>query len=113
MDRLVWRRIRSQEASIESPIALKNTVQNGSLHEPSNLICQGIENFCSRNEIAFGPDAEFLRSGRAVLYRHGHFRTSGTWKAVVLKPINSGPLVSAQRLGTFQISLHQLADHLI
>jgi hypothetical protein len=32
---------------------------------------------------------------------------------VVLKPINSGPLVSAQRLGTFQISLHQLADHLI
>jgi hypothetical protein len=60
----------------------------------------------------FGLDAEFLRSRGAVLDRHGHFRTSGTREAVVFKPINSGPLVSAQPLGAFHVSLDQLADHL-
>jgi hypothetical protein len=90
----------------------KCTAQRERSDPPNSSLTFG-QTYTPRDWQAARADAEFLRSRRAVLYGHDHFRTSGTREgAFVFKPINSGPLVSNQCLIAFAVSLHQLVHHL-
>jgi len=60
----------------------------------------------------FRSDAEFLRSRGAVIDIYGHFRTSGTWEAAIVKAIDPSRVISAQRPGAFKVSEHQIVHDL-